>query len=186
MVANRRLQKGDARCRDLHRSALAWCSRGLRGHFDGVTVVCKLYTSPVRDITLYGRRCRQLLLIRRTCYDLISGRGDRQAPDGAESRTDWQCPGRNSSVTPFDGRSPPCCADAGGGGRRGGQPVSPSGPRHPGGRTAVPVKLLSPRRSAHAQGRLGGPWGEALLAVEGWVGSTRLIDNVPLVLGAVS
>lgn len=161
------------------------------GHFDGVlTVVSKLLHLTRPDLAFYGQKdAQQLLLIRRMVYDLdfpveVVATPTVREPDGLAMSS------RNDYLTSFDREVATVLSRA----LRAGHAVAAEGAGRVR-RAARDVLVAEPLcrvdylalvdpRTLQDVSEIH--HGEALLAVAGWVGSTRLIDNVPLVLGAHS
>jgi pantoate--beta-alanine ligase len=158
------------------------------GHFDGVlTVVAKLMHLTRPDLAYFGQKdAQQLLLIRRMVADLdlaveVVAVPTVREPDGLAMSS------RNMYLTAFDREVALALARA----LRAGQAAAPEGA------TAVrraardilvrePLVLVDYLVLVHPVTLDDVPdWyrGEALLAVAARVGTTRLIDNVPLVVG---
>ncbi len=161
------------------------------GHFDGVlTVVSKLMHLTRPDLAFFGQKdAQQLLLIRRMVYDLdfpveVVATPTVREPDGLAMSS------RNAYLTPFDREIATALSRA----LRAGEAVAEEGASRVR-RAARDVLVAEPLcrvdylalvdpRTLQDVSEIHR--GEALLAVAGWVGSTRLIDNVPLTLGATS
>ena len=158
------------------------------GHFDGVlTVVAKLMHLTRPDLAYFGQKdAQQLLLIRRMVADLdlaveVVAVPTVREPDGLAMSS------RNTYLTAFDREVALALARA----LRAGETAAPEGA------TAVrraardvlvrePLLLVDYLVLVHPVTLDDVPdWyrGEALLAVAARVGTTRLIDNVPLVVG---
>jgi pantoate--beta-alanine ligase len=158
------------------------------GHFDGVlTVVAKLLHLTRPDLAYFGQKdAQQLLLIRRMVADLDLGCEvvavpTVREPDGLAMSS------RNIYLTPFDREIALTLSRA----LAAGEAAAPEGA------TAVrraardvlvrePLLLVDYLVLVHPDTLDDVPdWyrGDALLAVAAKVGRTRLIDNVPLVLG---
>jgi pantoate--beta-alanine ligase len=158
------------------------------GHFDGVlTVVAKLLHLTRPDLAYFGQKdAQQLLLIRRMVADLDFGCEvvavpTVREPDGLAMSS------RNIYLTPFDREIALTLSRA----LAAGEAAAPEGA------TAVrraardvlvrePLLLVDYLVLVHPDTLDDVPdWyrGDALLAVAAKVGRTRLIDNVPLVLG---
>ncbi len=159
------------------------------GHFDGVlTVVCKLLNIIEPDYAYFGQKdAQQLLLIRRMVHDLdfaveVIATPTVREPDGLAMSS------RNAYLTAFDREVALVLSKA----LRAGELAAPEGASRVR-RAARDVLVAEPLcrvdylALVHPRTLSDVPeWysGEALLAVAAYVGSTRLIDNVPLVLGA--
>jgi pantoate--beta-alanine ligase len=159
------------------------------GHFDGVlTVVAKLLHLTSPDYAYFGQKdAQQLLLIRRMVYDLdfpveVVATPTVREPDGLAMSS------RNAYLTDLDREVALVLSRA----LRAGEAAAPEGASRVR-RAARDVLVLEPLcrvdylALVHPRTLLDVPeWyrGEALLAVAAHVGSTRLIDNMPLVLGA--
>jgi pantoate--beta-alanine ligase len=158
------------------------------GHFDGVlTVVAKLLHLTRPDLAFFGQKdAQQLLLIRRMAADLDFGCEvvavpTVREPDGLAMSS------RNTYLTPLDREVALCLSRALLAGQRAaGEGASAVR------RAARDVLVREPLCLAdylvlvHPQTLEDVPeWyrGEALLAVAARVGPTRLIDNLPLVVG---
>ena len=158
------------------------------GHFDGVlTVVGKLFHLTGATRTYYGQKdAQQLLLIRRMARDLdfpvevISAPTVREADGLAMSS-------RNTYLTESDRETALCLSRA----LRAGAAAATEGPSavRRAARAVVvmePLALIDYLVLVHPLTLQDVPeWyrGEALLAVAGRVGTTRLIDNIPLDVG---
>ena len=158
------------------------------GHFDGVlTVVCKLLHLTRADQALFGQKdAQQLLLVRRMVRDLdlpveVVGVPTVREEDGLALSS------RNAYLTPFDrevalvlSRSLRAGAEVAGEGpsavRRAARDVLLAEP-------AARVDYLALVHPVTLEDVPEHHRGEALLAVAAKVGSTRLIDNVPLTIG---
>ncbi len=159
------------------------------GHFDGVlTVVAKLLHLTSPGLAFFGQKdAQQLLLIRRTVRDLdfpveVVAVPTVREPDGLAMSS------RNTYLTPFDREVALVLSRA----LRAGEQAASEGASairraardvlaaEPGCRVDY-LALVHPDTLDDVA-----EWyrGEALLAVAGRVGPTRLIDNVPLVVGA--
>jgi pantoate--beta-alanine ligase len=162
--------------------------RSRPGHFDGVlTVVGKLLHLTRPALAYFGQKdAQQLLLIRRMIRDLdfaveVVGVPTVRGPDGLALSS------RNTYLAPSDRQA----ALALSGALRAGAAVVAGGPSavRRAARSvlvAEPLVLVDYLVLAHPDTLLDVPeWyqGEALLAVAAQVGTTRLIDNVPLRLG---
>jgi len=162
--------------------------RSRPGHFDGVlTVVAKLLhlTTPAR--AFFGQKdAQQLLLIRRMVRDLdwpvdVVAVPTVREPDGLAMSS------RNTYLAPSDREAALALSAA----LRAGADVADQGPsavRRAARAVLVqePLVLVDYLVLVHPQTLQDVPeWyhGEALLAVAARVGTTRLIDNVPLLLG---
>jgi pantoate--beta-alanine ligase len=158
------------------------------GHFDGMlTVVAKLLHLTRADSAYFGQKdAQQLLLIRRMVRDLdfpvdvVSVPTVREADGLAMSS-------RNTYLTPSDREVALCLSQA----LRAGAQAAPEGPsaiRRAGRAVLVaePLALVDYLVLVHPTTLEDVPeWyrGEALLAVAGRVGTTRLIDNLPVKVG---
>ncbi|WP_432482437.1 pantoate--beta-alanine ligase [Kineococcus esterisolvens] len=158
------------------------------GHFDGVlTVVTKLFGLTRPDLAFFGQKdAQQLLLVRRTVRDLDLGVEvvavpTVREPDGLAMSS------RNRYLTPFDrevalvlhralAAGAAAAAEGPSAVRRAARDVLAA---EPAARVDY-LALVDPRDLADVPEHHRG---EALLAVAARVGSTRLIDNVPLVVG---
>jgi pantoate--beta-alanine ligase len=159
------------------------------GHFDGVlTVVAKLLHLTRPDLAYFGQKdAQQLLLIRRMVRDLdfdteVVAVPTVREPDGLAMSS------RNTYLTPFDREVALSLSRA----LRAGEAAASEGAsavrraardvlvREPGSRVDY-LALVHPDTLEDVP-----EWyrGEALLAVAARVGATRLIDNLPLVIGA--
>ncbi|HEX5534955.1 MAG TPA: pantoate--beta-alanine ligase [Actinomycetales bacterium] len=159
------------------------------GHFDGVlTVVAKLLHLTCPDLAFFGQKdAQQLLLIRRMVRDLdfpveVVAVPTVREPDGLAMSS------RNTYLTPFDREVALVLSRA----LRAGEQAASEGASairraardvlaaEPGCRVDY-LALVHPDTLDDVA-----EWyrGEALLAVAARVGPTRLIDNVPLVVGA--
>jgi pantoate--beta-alanine ligase len=159
------------------------------GHFDGVlTVVGKLLHLTRADLAYFGQKdAQQLLLIRRMVADLDFGVEvvavpTVREPDGLALSS------RNTYLTATDRQAALALSAA----LRAGAVVANEGPSAVR-RAAREVLVAEPLAGVdylvlvHPSTLVDVPeWyrGEALLAVAARVGTTRLIDNVPLVLGS--
>lgn len=158
------------------------------GHFDGMlTVVAKLMHLTRADSAYYGQKdAQQLLLIRRMVRDLDFGVDvvsvpTVREPDGLAMSS------RNTYLTPSDREVALCLSQA----LRAGADAAPEGPsaiRRAARAVLVrePLALVDYLVLVHPTTLEDVPeWyrGEALLAVAGRVGTTRLIDNVPVLVG---
>jgi pantoate--beta-alanine ligase len=158
------------------------------GHFDGVlTVVGKLLHLTAADKAFYGQKdAQQLLLIRRMAKDLdfpveiVSVATVREADGLAMSS-------RNTYLTESDRETALCLSRA----LRAGAEAAIEGPsaiRRAARAVLVrePLALIDYLVLVHPHTLEDVPeWyrGEALLAVAGRVGTTRLIDNMPVLVG---
>ena len=158
------------------------------GHFDGVlTVVAKMFHLTRADSAFFGQKdAQQLLLVRRMVRDLDLGVEVVAVPTVREG-DGLAMSSRNRYLTPFDrevalvlGRALAAGAAA--------APEGPSAVRRaardvlvaePAARVDY-LALVDPVDLADVREHYRG---DALLAVAARVGSTRLIDNVPLVVG---
>ncbi|MGI4894951.1 MAG: pantoate--beta-alanine ligase [Janthinobacterium lividum] len=158
------------------------------GHFDGVlTVVAKMFHLTRADLAFFGQKdAQQLLLVRRMVRDLDFG-VDVVAVPTVREQDGLAMSSRNRYLTPFDreialslGRALAAGEAAAGEGpsavRRAARGVLLAEPAARVDYLALvdPVDLVDVREHYR---------GDALLAVAARVGSTRLIDNVPLVVG---
>lgn len=158
------------------------------GHFDGMlTVVAKLMHLTRCDAAYFGQKdAQQLLLIRRMCRDLdfpvrVVAVPTVREPDGLAMSS------RNTYLTDSDRETAACLSAA----LRAGAAVAIDGPsavRRAARAVLVrePLALVDYLVLVHPDTLADVPeWyrGEALLAVAGRVGTTRLIDNLPLLLG---
>ncbi|GAA4658205.1 pantoate--beta-alanine ligase [Kineococcus glutinatus] len=159
------------------------------GHFDGVlTVVCKLMHLTRADQAYFGQKdAQQLLLVRRMVRDLdvpveVVGVPTVREDDGLALSS------RNTYLTPFDREVALSLSRS----LRAGAEVAAEGPSAVR-RAARDVLLAEPAARVdylalvHPVTLQDVPEhhrGEALLAVAAKVGSTRLIDNVPLTIGS--
>jgi pantoate--beta-alanine ligase len=158
------------------------------GHFDGMlTVVSKLMHLTRCDAAWFGQKdAQQLLLIRRMCRDLdlpvdVVAVATVREPDGLAMSS------RNTYLTPSDRETARCLSTAL---REGAQAAAegPSAVRRAARAVLVrePLALIDYLVLVHPDTLEDVPeWyrGEALLAVAGRVGTTRLIDNLPLLVG---
>jgi len=167
------------------------------GHFDGMlTVVAKLLHLTAPDVSLYGQKdAQQLALIRRMVRDLnfpveIVGVPTVREPDGLalSSRNRFLTPAeRETSLALSRGLfaardALPDGADAALAAARA---VLDDAARTGPALHVDYLALIDPADFTELTGRTGGAeTAEAVLAVAARVGSTRLIDNVPLSLGA--
>jgi pantoate--beta-alanine ligase len=158
------------------------------GHFDGMlTVVAKLLHLARADSAYYGQKdAQQLLLIRRMVRDLdfpvdVVSVPTVREPDGLAMSS------RNTYLTPSDREAALCLSRA----LRAGAEAAPEGPsaiRRAARSVLVsePLALIDYLVLVHPSTLEDVPeWyrGEALLAVAGRVGTTRLIDNMPILVG---
>ena len=158
------------------------------GHFDGMlTVVAKLMHLTRCDAAYFGQKdAQQLLLIRRMCRDLdfavrVVAVPTVREPDGLAMSS------RNTYLTDSDRETASCLSAA----LRAGAAVAAEGPsavRRAARAVLVrePLALVDYLVLVYPDTLVDVPeWyrGEALLAVAGRVGTTRLIDNLPLLLG---
>jgi len=158
------------------------------GHFDGMlTVVAKLMNLTRCDAAWFGQKdAQQLLLIRRMCRDLdfpvdVVAVATVREPDGLAMSS------RNTYLTPSDRETARCLSTA----LRAGAVAAAEGPsavRRAARAVLVrePLALIDYLVLVHPDTLEDVPeWyrGEALLAVAGRVGTTRLIDNLPLLVG---
>ena len=158
------------------------------GHFDGVlTVVGKLLHLTGADKAFFGQKdAQQLLLIRRMAQDLdfpvkIVSVATVREPDGLAMSS------RNTYLTESDRETALCLSRA----LRAGAEAASEGPsaiRRAARAILVrePLALIDYLVLVHPHTLEDVPeWyrGEALLAVAGRVGTTRLIDNMPILVG---
>lgn len=158
------------------------------GHFDGVlTVVGKLLHLTRADSAFFGQKdAQQLLLIRRMAQDLdfhveIVSVATVREPDGLAMSS------RNTYLTASDRETALCLSHA----LRAGAAAAAEGPsaiRRAARSVLVqePLALIDYLVLVHPHTLQDVPeWyrGEALLAVAGRVGTTRLIDNMPVLVG---
>ena len=158
------------------------------GHFDGVlTVVGKLLHFTGADKAFFGQKdAQQLLLIRRMAQDLdfpvkIVSVATVREPDGLAMSS------RNTYLTESDRETALCLSRA----LRAGAEAASEGPsaiRRAARAILVrePLALIDYLVLVHPHTLEDVPeWyrGEALLAVAGRVGTTRLIDNMPILVG---
>jgi pantoate--beta-alanine ligase len=158
------------------------------GHFDGMlTVVAKLLHLARADSAYYGQKdAQQLLLIRRMVRDLdfpvdVVSVPTVREPDGLAMSS------RNTYLTPSDREAALCLSRA----LKAGAEAAPEGPsaiRRAARSVLVsePLALIDYLVLVHPSTLEDVPeWyrGEALLAVAGRVGTTRLIDNTPILVG---
>ncbi len=159
------------------------------GHFDGVlTVVAKLLHLTRPDLAYFGQKdAQQLLLIRRMVQDLDFPTEVVAVPTVRE-HDGLAMSSRNTYLTDVDREAALALARA----LRAGEDAAPEGASAVR-RAARDVLVAEPLcrvdylALVHPTSLDDVPeWysGEALLAVAARIGSTRLIDNVPLVLGA--
>jgi pantoate--beta-alanine ligase len=158
------------------------------GHFDGMlTVVAKLFHLTRADSAYFGQKdAQQLLLIRRMVRDLdfpvdVVSVPTVREPDGLAMSS------RNTYLTSSDREVALCLSRA----LRAGADAAPEGPSSV--RRAArdvlvrePLALIDYLVLVHPSTLEDVPeWyrGEALLAVAGRVGTTRLIDNLPIHVG---
>lgn len=158
------------------------------GHFDGVlTVVAKLLHLTAADVALFGQKdAQQLLLIRRMVEDLDFDCGivavpTVREPDGLALSS------RNRYLTPFDRGAALALSHALEAGRAA-APEGASAVRRAARDVLVrePLCLVDYLVLVHPETLDDIPeWyrGQALLAVAARVGTTRLIDNQPLMVG---
>ena len=157
------------------------------GHFDGMlTVVGKLMHLTRCTSAYFGQKdAQQLLLIRRMVRDLDFPVRVVAVPT-VRSPTDWPCRAATpTSPSPTGDRAAPVGRPAGGGG---GRRRGPSAIRRAARAVLVrePLALIDYLVLVHPDTLEDVPegyQGEALLAVAGRVGTTRLIDNLPLLVG---
>lgn len=158
------------------------------GHFDGMlTVVAKLLHLTRADSAYFGQKdAQQLLLIRRMVRDLdfpvdVVSVPTVREPDGLAMSS------RNTYLTPSDREVALCLSQA----LRAGADAAVEGPsaiRRAARAVLVaePLALIDYLVLVHPTTLEDVPeWyrGEALLAVAGRVGTTRLIDNLPIKVG---
>ncbi len=158
------------------------------GHFDGMlTVVAKLLHLTRADSAYYGQKdAQQLLLIRRMVSDLdfpvrVVSVPTVREPDGLAMSS------RNTYLTDSDRETALCLSRA----LRAGAAAAAEGPSaiRRAARTVLvrePLALIDYLVLVHPRTLEDVPeWyrGEALLAVAGRVGTTRLIDNLPISVG---
>jgi pantoate--beta-alanine ligase len=158
------------------------------GHFDGVlTVVSKLLHLTRADLAFFGQKdAQQLLLVRRMVRDLDLGVDVVAVPTVREA-DGLAMSSRNRYLTPFDREVALVLQRA----LRAGAAAAEEGPSavrraardvlvaEPAARVDY-LALVDPHDLADVPEHHRG---DALLAVAARVGSTRLIDNVPLVVG---
>lgn len=158
------------------------------GHFDGVlTVVAKMLHLTRPDVAYFGQKdAQQLLLIRRMVRDLDFAVDVVAVPTVREA-DGLAMSSRNAYLTPFDRQVALVLSRA----LRAGEAAAAEGASAVR-RAARDVLVAEPGcrvdylALVHPQTLEDVPeWyrGDALLAVAGRVGATRLIDNVPLVVG---
>ncbi|WP_295692807.1 pantoate--beta-alanine ligase [Lapillicoccus sp.] len=162
--------------------------RSRPGHFDGVlTVVGKLLHLTGGERAFFGQKdAQQLVLIRRMVRDLdfpveVVAVPTVREPDGLAMSS------RNTYLAPSDREVALCLSRA----LRAGAAVAVDGPSavRRGARAVVveePLALIDYLVLVHPETLQDVPeWfrGEALLAVAGRVGTTRLIDNFPVLVG---
>jgi pantoate--beta-alanine ligase len=158
------------------------------GHFDGMlTVVAKLFHLTRADSAYFGQKdAQQLLLIRRMVRDLdfpvrVVSVPTVREPDGLAMSS------RNMYLTDSDRETALCLSQA----LRAGAAAAAEGPSavRRAARTVLvrePLALIDYLVLVHPSTLEDVPeWyrGEALLAVAGRVGTTRLIDNLPISVG---
>jgi pantoate--beta-alanine ligase len=158
------------------------------GHFDGMlTVVAKLFHLTRADSAYFGQKdAQQLLLIRRMVRDLdfpvkVVSVPTVREPDGLAMSS------RNTYLTDSDRETALCLSRA----LRAGAAAAAEGPSaiRRAARTVLvrePLALIDYLVLVHPTTLEDVPeWyrGEALLAVAGRVGTTRLIDNLPISVG---
>jgi len=158
------------------------------GHFDGVlTVVAKLMHLARADVCLFGQKdAQQLLLVRRMVRDLDLAVDVVAVPTVRED-DGLAMSSRNRYLSPFDREVALSLHRS----LAAGEAAAPEGPSavrraardvlraEPAARVDY-LALVDPLTLADVPEHFRG---EALLAVAARVGSTRLIDNVPLVIG---
>ena len=158
------------------------------GHFDGVlTVVTKLAHLVRPDLALFGQKdAQQLLLVRRMVRDLDLGIAVEAVPTVRDA-DGLALSSRNTQLSPFDREVALVLSRALAAGERA-APEGPSAVRRaardvlasePAARVDY-LALVDPEDLTDLPEHHRGP---ALLAVAAGVGSTRLIDNAPLVVG---
>ena len=159
------------------------------GHFDGMlTVVGKLMHLTRCSAAYFGQKdAQQLLLIRRMCRDLDFPVQRRGGADRARARRPGHVEPQHlpHGLRPRDGPVP--VGRAAGRGRRP-RAEGPSAVRRAARAVLVrePLALIDYLVLVHPDTLEDVPeWyrGEALLAVAGRVGTTRLIDNLPVLVG---
>lgn len=158
------------------------------GHFDGVlTVVGKLFHLTAADLAYYGQKdAQQLLLIRRMVRDLDFPVRVVSVPTVRES-DGLAMSSRNTYLTDSDRETALCLSRA----LRAGAAAATEGPsaiRRAARAVLVqePLALIDYLVLVHPDTLKDVPeWyrGQALLAVAGRVGTTRLIDNTPVLVG---
>ena len=158
------------------------------GHFDGMlTVVCKLMHLTGGTRFLFGQKdAQQLLLIRRMVRDLDFPAKVASVPTVREA-DGLAMSSRNTYLTPSDREVALSLSRA----LRAGAGAAPEGPsaiRRAARAVLVaePLVLVDYLVLVHPTSLRDVPeWyrGEALLAVAGKVGTTRLIDNTPVLVG---
>jgi pantoate--beta-alanine ligase len=158
------------------------------GHFDGVlTVVAKMFHLTRADLAFFGQKdAQQLLLVRRMVRDLDLGVDVVAVPTVREG-DGLAMSSRNRYLTPFDREVALVLQKA----LAAGAAAASEGPSavrraardvlvaEPAARVDY-LALVDPLDLADVREHYRG---DALLAVAARVGSTRLIDNVPLVVG---
>ncbi|MFD0482177.1 pantoate--beta-alanine ligase [Kineococcus sp. GCM10028916] len=158
------------------------------GHFDGVlTVVAKMFHLTRADLAFFGQKdAQQLLLVRRMVRDLDLGVDVVAVPTVREG-DGLAMSSRNRYLTPFDREVALVLQKA----LTAGAAAASEGPSavrraardvlvaEPAARVDY-LALVDPLDLADVREHYRG---DALLAVAARVGSTRLIDNVPLVVG---
>jgi pantoate--beta-alanine ligase len=157
-------------------------------HFRGVTtVVAKLFNTVQPDIAYFGQKdAQQLLLIRRMVRDLDFPVDVVSVPTVRES-DGLAMSSRNTYLTPSDREVALCLSQA----LKAGADAASEGPsaiRRAARAVLVkePLALIDYLVLVHPSTLEDVPeWyrGEALLAVAGRVGTTRLIDNLPIAVG---
>ena len=157
------------------------------GHFDGMlTVVAKLMQLTRCTSAYFSQKdAQQLVLIRRMVRDLdfpvrVVAVPTVREPDGLAMSS------RNTYLTESDREIALTLSAA----LRAGTAAAAEGPsairrrsRGPRPRAARARRLPRPRAPRDPRGRAGWYRGEALLAVAARVGTTRLIDNLPVLVG---
>lgn len=159
------------------------------GHFDGMlTVVNKLMNLTRPDVAYYGQKdAQQLLLIKRMVADLNMATTVTAVPTVRDD-DGLALSSRNTYLSADERRTALCLSRA----LRAGESVVTQGAdavreaahkilaAEPGFRPDY-LALVSPNTFEHVPSEYQG---EALLAIAGHVGTTRLIDNMPLTVGA--
>jgi pantoate--beta-alanine ligase len=162
------------------------CGAARPGHFDGVaTVVTKLLNKAQADVAIFGEKdYQQLLTIRRLAADLdipteIVGAGIVRDEDGLALSS------RNAYLSPEERQAAaalPSALMAAADALAAGAPVSPvlDGVRTRLGEAGFGRIDYLELRDAATLAPIDGPGRPARLLVAAWLGSTRLIDNVPV------